>query len=698
MHGAKGCMLDEVRARLPEELHPLAALAGNLWWSWQPDGPATFRALDPERWRGNPVRLLRDVPRARLQSAARDPELVARAASLARRMADDLARPAAAVAGASAACPIAFFCAEFAVHPSLAIYSGGLGGLAGDFLKEASDAALPLVGVGLFYARGYFRQRLDPSGWQHEHWIAADPGELPLHPELDSEGAPRKICVDLRGRAVYARIWRVDVGRVPLYLLDTDVPENDPTSRWITATLYVGDRAFRLMQYAVLAMGGVRALRALGIEPALVHLNEGHAALAALELARERAARGVPFAAAVELSRRQVVFTTHTPVSAGNERYEPGELAALLRLDEAELRLAESEHGLLGMTELALRTASSSNAVSRRHGEVARAMWRHVLTPPEGGETRISHVTNGVHLPTWMSPPLRELLDAHLGPGWPRDPRAWRGIEAIPDEELWAARGRLRSRLVEFVRGRSIADRLQRGEPIAYVEGAARVFDPSVLTLGFARRVAAYKRLHLLIHDPARALALLRGPRPLQVLIAGKAHPRDDPAKALVQRIFALKNEPSASTRVAFIEDYDLEVAGELTAGCDVWVNLPRPPLEACGTSGMKSALNGGLNLSVLDGWWCEGFEGGATGWAIASDGAGGDEAQDARDAAALYELLEREVVPAFYERDAAGLPRSWIARIKASLSMAISRFTASRMLDDYVARVYGGRRDGLSS
>jgi starch phosphorylase len=662
-------MHDDIGWRLPSELRPLLSVAGNLWWSWQPDGADLFRDLDPERWDGNPVKLLRDVPRARLEAAARDAAFVGRARELARRQAEELARPAAP--GGT----VAFFCAEYGLHRSLPIYSGGLGALAGDLLKQASDSARPMVGVGLFYRRGYFHQRLDPQGWQHEYWVDANPEELPMRLE-----APR-IALELRGRRVEARIWRVDVGRVPLYLLDADVPENDATSRWITATLYVGDRTLRLTQYALLAIGGVRALRALGITPSVVHLNEGHAALAAVEL-------GVP--------RPRVVFTTHTPVGAGNERYDARELEEVVRLPAGALALAAGPTpGSVGMTELALRSAAWANGVSRRHGEVARAMWRHLW--PARDEAPIAHVTNGVHLPTWMAPPVRALLDRHLGPGWADDPDRWARIAELPDEELWAVRNRLRAQLVERVRRRSIADRLQRGESLAYVEGADRVFDPGVLTIGFARRLAAYKRLHLLVEDPARALALLRGPRPLQVLIAGKAHPRDEDAKRLLTRIFALKNEEAASTRVIFLEDQDLGLSGELTAGCDVWVNLPRPPLEASGTSGMKAALSGGLNLSVLDGWWCEGYEPGRTGWAIASDGAGGEAAQDARDAAALYDLLEREVVPAFYDRDAGGVPRAWLARVKASLHMAVSRFTARRMLAEYVARAYpepggGGR------
>jgi len=683
-------------------------VAYNLWWSWQPGGSEPFRALDAERWEGsghNPVKLLRDVPTARLAAAAKDPLLVGQARALASGLEAALAAPA-GQGGATPEHPVAYLCAEFALHPSLPIYSGGLGALAGDVLKEASDRGLPLVGLGLFYRSGFFHQRLDPSGWQTESWRAANTLELPLHLELDAAGHPRRVEVTLRGHPVAAQIWHVEVGRVPLFLLDTDVPGNEPVDRWITSRLYTRDRAFRVMQYAVLAIGGLRALHVLGIVPSTVHLNEGHAALASVELAREEVESGLPFARALPAARRRVVFTTHTPVPAGNERYQPGELLPLIGHLPGELGISEAEFLALGrgnpaedsqpfgVSELALRTSRAANAVSRQHGEVARKMWQHLWPGVTAEAVPIAHVTNGVHLPTWMAPELQGLLDRHLPRGWRAGDRsAWEAVEGIPDGELWAVRAALRARLVAYVRDKSRADRLARGEPIAYVEGAARTFDPSVLTLGFARRVAAYKRLHLLIRDPPRALALLRGPRRLQVVIAGKAHPADDDAKRLVQQIFALKHEPDASTCVAFLEDFDLGVAQELVAGCDVWLNLPRPPLEASGTSGMKAALNGGLNLSVLDGWWSEAFDG-KNGWGIRSEAGGDDGAQDARDAEALYRVLEQQVVPAFYDRGPDGIPLAWVASIKASLRTVGSAFTTGRMLTEYIERLYRAPAD----
>jgi starch phosphorylase len=450
----------------------------------------------------------------------------------------------------------------------------------------------------------------------------------------------------------------------------------------------------------------VRALSAVGIEPALYPFNEGHPALAALELARDLLARGEPLERVLEDVRRRVVFTTHTPVAAGNETYPlaevEGVLAAFLRQLGGtapallDLGRAPGAHPTqpFGMSDLALRTSGAANAVSRRHGEVARGMWAHHWPGRRADEVPITHVTNGVHLPTWMSAPMRALLDRHLAPDWvahPADPWRWAGLDAIPDEELWAVRNQLRAELVTFVRERSVRDRLARGEPLDYVERAASTFDPAVLTIGFARRVASYKRLHLLVANAQRALGLLAGDRPIQAVIAGKAHPRDDGAKRMVQAVFALKGAPVAGARVVFLEDYDLDVARMLVAGCDAWVNLPRPPMEASGTSGMKAAMNGVLNVSVLDGWWCEGFDG-QNGWAIRSEPGLDEAVQDDRDADALYGILEREVVPQFYDRDPQGLPRAWLRRVRGALRTLGPAFNTARTLNDYVVQVYGRR------
>ena len=695
-------MAKALAERLPPRLGVFARLAFNYRWSWALDGRDLFRAVDPHRWLvcgENPVRLLEEAPFASLQRAAGDAELVGRAEALESAIRAELARPFAIALER----PVAFLCAECAIHGSLPIYAGGLGVLAGDLLKEASDRAIPLVAVSILYREGQFRQRLDKTGSQMEAWVDADPERLPAALVTDEAGEPLLVRVPLDEHEVVAQIWRVDVGRVPLYLLDTERPENARIDRWIGARLYVGDRQTRLAQYALLGIGGIRALRALGIDPGVVHLNEGHAALATLELAREEIARGADLADALAGARSRTVFTTHTPVAAGNEEYQPQEISEVLAgflkqlgADPADVlalgRRHPDEKDPFALTILALRNSRFANAVSRRHGRVARAMWRDLWPdrPTEG--VPIGHVTNGVHLPTWMAPSVRRLLARYLGPDFEEhadDPEHWERVEAIPDEELWAVRSELRSSLVRYVKDKSVADRLSRSVTSRqYVMAAEQGFDPDVLTLGFARRLAAYKRLHLLTQDGARALRLLEGPHPVQVVIAGKAHPQDLEAKALLQRVFSFKEEAGVAHRVAFLEDYDLHMAEQLVRGCDVWLNLPRPPHEASGTSGMKAALNGALHLSVLDGWWEEAFDEGS-GWAIEGESADDEDTQDDRDAEALYYLLETEVVPLFYDRDSAGVPRGWLRRIRQSLRSIGPRFNAQRMLSDYLSRAY---------
>ena len=694
-----------LEARLPAPLGVLARLALNYRWTWLPDGAELFRELDPWRWElcgENPFRLLQETSTQTLARAAADRCFLDRAVAAAEIVDADLARP---FAEGVLTCerPAAFLCAEFGVHASLPIYAGGLGALAGDLLKAASDRAAPLVAVGLLYRRGYFRQRIDASGWQHEYWTEVDPERLPMALVTDRYGQPVTIRVPLRGREVVAQIWRVDVGRVPLYLLDAERSENSRFDRWITSQLYHGSRTLRLAQYLLLGAGAIRALRVLGIEPAVVHLNEGHAALAPHELAREQLAGGRSFDEALAAARERTVFTTHTPVRAGNETYAADEIEEVLAGFRDELGLSpeaflsfarthpDQADEPAGLTQAGLRLSRACNGVSRRHGEVARRMWQPLFPGRDVDAVPISHVTNGVHVPSWMAPALRALLDRYLGPGWEgraSDPATWAGIDAIPDGELWAVRNRLRAQLVEYVRNHSAEDRLSRNEPHDYVEAAARAFDPDVLTVGFARRLASYKRLHLVAWDVRRAIQLIDGPRPIQLVIAGKAHPNDEQGKQIVQQLFRFKGVGRIGARVAFLHDYDLGIALQLVRGCDLWVNAPRPPLEASGTSGMKSAFNGGLQLSVLDGWWAEAFDG-HNGWAIPGEVDDDHEAQDARHADALYRILEKEVVPSFYERDAAGVPRAWIARIKTSLRTLGPVFGADRMFGEYLERVY---------
>ena len=693
---------DLLARELPEPLAPLARVAYDYRWSWEPGGEEVFRRLDPLGWElagRNPVRLLADLAPDRAAAAAGDRDLVARVDGLAALLAAERARPRRGVRGVEG--PVAFFCAEFGIHPSLPIYSGGLGVLAGDILKQASDLALPLVGVGLLYRRGYFQQRVDRRGLQHEYWLQLFPERTPAV-RVTRDGAPFELTFTAFGREVAFHVWRVDVGGVPLYLLDTEVERNDPIQRWITSRLYEGNSATRLGQYALLGIGGARALRALGIEPGVLHFNEGHPALAALELAAGRVAAGGTLEEGLEEARSRIVFTTHTPVPAGNETYPPeqfldayGDLPGRLGVEPGRLldlcRTVPGTDEWPGMTPLALRVARTANGVSARHGEVARAMWRPLYAADDPAAVPIRHVTNGVHLPTFLGGPFRRLLDRHLGEGWierAADPATWEPVDAIPDEELWAARCEARAELVEYVRTKTVQDRLLRGEEPGYVQAAAETFDAGTLTLGFARRIATYKRLYLLTADPDRVQRIFSGSPPVQMVIAGKAHPLDDNAKAMLQQAFELRRANSLGARVAFLENYDLSVAAPVVAGCDVWVNLPRPPLEASGTSGMKAAANGALNLSVLDGWWWEAYDGG-NGWAIDGSGDGDDAAQDARHAAAFYDLLEHEAIPLFHDRDERGLPRRWLAMVRRSLRTNGPGFCAARMVEGYAREIY---------
>jgi starch phosphorylase len=680
-------------ARLPAKLEVLARVAYDYAWSWDPDGPDVFAAVDPDRWdacAGNPVRLLQEASTQRLEAAAADAALRERAAALDRRLSEHRAAPPSRNGG-----PVAYFCAEYAIHASLPVYSGGLGALAGDLVKEASDRALPFVAIGLMYHQGYFRQRIDLSGWQREYWLDTDAARLPAALITGEDDEPVTVTVPVRDEQIVAQIWRVDVGRVPLLLLDAERPENSAFTRFTTSQLYVGSPEVRLNQYALLGIGGRRALAALGVEPEVFHLNEGHAAFGALE------EPGATVEDVVENSRRHTVFTTHTPVPAGNDAYPGGEVALLLEpliearglVDRDVLALGrthpEDEHEPFGITQLAIRTSRATNAVSRRHGEVAREMWHELWPDRPLDEVPITHVTNGVHVPTWIGRPMRALLDQHLGEGWitrAADPATWTAIDDIPDADLMAVRRRQRAGLVDLVRERIPRDRLVRGEERAFAQAAETAFDPDALTIGFARRVATYKRLGLMVHDAERALDLLRGDRPVQLVIAGKAHPKDDPGKGLIQKLLHLRGATGTEGRVVFLADYDLASAAKLVGGCDVWINLPRPPLEASGTSGMKSVLNGGLQLSVLDGWWAEAYDG-TNGWALPGDIDADHQAQDARDAATLYRLLEDEVVPEYYAGDGA-----WARRVKASLKTLSPQFSATRMLKDYERKMYASR------
>jgi glycogen phosphorylase len=697
---------------LPQTLQPLEKLAWNYWWSWAPDGPDVFRDIDPGLWaqcEQNPRVLLARVSDLRLAQVAAEPVFSERVQKLVQRFDAYLAHqepwPKLQLASeVTRENPIAYFCAEYGVHNSLPLYSGGLGILAGDHLKSASDLNLPLVAVGLFYRFGYFRQRLNLGGWQEESYRENYADELPLELVKDAEQQPILIEMAMRGRTVRACAWRVSVGRIQLYLLDTNIPENGETDRLVTGHLYGGDRETRMVQEKMLGIGGVRLLRKLGIEPSVFHLNEGHSAFLTLELARELVEKeGLNFAAAADRVREHCVFTTHTPVAAGHDEFSTDlidkgfgnwyESALGLSRDEflALGRVNGEARESFGLTPLALRMCRSTNGVSRKHGEISRKLWQKMW--PDRSEAPISSVTNGVHSGTWVAPLLRRLYEQRVGDDWierAREAGVWAyEVESIPDEDLWRAHLLLKQRLVAFVRDRSFDARLARGESEDFIEAARTMFDPDILTIGFARRVAGYKRWNLLLSEPDRITRLTNDPeRPIQFVFAGKAHPQDQEAKLILQRLIEWQRDPSIRQRVAFIEDYDQEIARQLVQGVDVWMNVPRRPLEASGTSGEKAAINGALNFSVLDGWWLEGHDGN-NGFAIGDLDESNDEEMDRLDAESMYRVLEAEIIPLFYERAEQGIPQRWIAMMKRSIQTLVPKFSSDRMVAEYAERIY---------
>jgi glycogen phosphorylase len=705
-----------VRASLPEPLSRLRELAHDLRWTWNHNAIALFRRLDSDLWERvghNPVLLLDTVARDRLEAAATDEGFLGHLDAVARDA--DEYRAAASTwygrSGANHRTPlVAYFSAEFGITESLAIFSGGLGVLAGDHLKAASDLGVPLVGVGLLYQQGYFHQYLDESGWQRERYADQDFSVLPLTLE-QRDGRPVQVTVPHPGRSVHVRVWRAQVGRVPLYLLDTNIPDNTPEDRDITDQLYGGDLETRIRQEIVLGIGGVRALAALGIDAPVCHMNEGHSAFAALERARRNmAAHGTSFRAACEANAAGTVFTTHTPVPAGHDKFPAelvdrylGEYADDLGIPRHEFidmgRAGSDSAEPFNMTVLALRTAGATNGVSRLHGDVSRRMWQ-VLWPgvPED-EVPIGSITNGVHLASWVSQDMVQLYDRYLGPRWREDPgdqRIWSRADRIPADELWRTHERRRERLIDFVRRRVREQLSRRGAAEYELRRASELLDPEALTIGFARRFATYKRALLLFRDPDRLARIMDAAnRPVQIIIAGKAHPRDDAGKMLIQRIVELSREEPFSRHVVFIEDYETAVARYLVQGCDVWLNTPRPPLEASGTSGMKAAANGVLNLSTLDGWWVEAWNAlggrrGVGGWAVGSGESQLEhEEHDRLEAAALYALLEHEVVPAFYERGTDRLPRRWVDWMRQSIARLCPVFNMARVVQDYTTQYY---------
>lgn len=699
---------------LPPPLESLQPLSWNYWWSWAPDGNEVFRDLDPGLWQQceqNPRLLLTQVSDLRLAQVAADPAYADRIQRLTARFTDYLSetRPWPKLQLApriTRRTPVAYFCAEFGIHNSLPLYSGGLGILAGDHLKSASDLNLPLVAVGLFYRFGYFRQRLRSDGWQEETYRENHSDELALQTVNDVAGKPLLIEVTMRGRVVRARVWRADVGRVQLYLLDTNVAENEPTDRLVTGHLYGGDRETRLVQEMMLGIGGARLLQKLGVDPGVYHLNEGHSAFLTLELARQLIEReGIGFAEAAGRVRERSVFTTHTPVAAGHDEFEAALVqkgfgvwpeSALGLSREEFLKLGQVNGDLqesFGLTPLALRMCRSTNGVSQKHGEVSRELWQKMWPERSPAEVPITSVTNGVHPSTWVAPLLRRLYEQRVGEDWierVREASVWAyGVETIADEELWQAHLLLKQRLVAYVRDHSFEARLARGESEDYIEAARTMFDPEILTVGFARRVAGYKRWDLLQSDPQSLVRLINNPeRPIQFVFAGKAHPQDQEAKRVLQQLIEWQRDSSLRDRVAFIEDYDQETARQLVQSVDVWMNVPRRPMEASGTSGQKVAINGGLNFSVLDGWWLEGYEG-DNGFAIGDLSELTPAEADRREAESMYRMLTEEVVPRYYDRDEQNIPRGWVAMMKRSMQTLVPLFSSDRMVAEYAERIY---------
>ncbi len=696
---------------LPQRIHRLEELAYNLWWAWHPEAQELFKRLDEDLWEGthhNPVKLLQQIAQARLDAMVKDPSYLT--------LYDEVMSAFDAYMNAedtwfARTYPehkdhiIAYFSAEFGLHEVLPIYSGGLGILSGDHCKEASDLGVPLVGVGFLYPQGYFTQRIAEDGSQEAIYEKINFNEVPARPALTPDGQEVKIYVDLPGRRVYAKVWNIQVGRVHLYLMDTDVEENAPADRELAARLYSADPEQRISQEIILGIGGVRTLRALGIRPTVYHLNEGHSAFLGLERIRWLIQEeGLSFREALEFVRATSLFTTHTPVPAGHDAFPFPMMDKYFSFYWGELGLTREEFLALGrydypwgshfsMTVLAINQAAYINGVSKLHGQVSRRMWRSLWPNVPEEEIPIGHITNGVHLPSWLAPELMHLLDRYLPEGWRErvdDPRVWDAVLNIPDGELWETRLKLKAALVDFVRQR-VREQLRRhGAAPSRIRRIESFFDSEVLTIGFARRFATYKRATLIFRDLDRIRRILTNPeRPVQIIFAGKAHPADEPGKSLIQYIHQLSHKEGFDGHIIFLEDYDIDMARRLVQGVDVWLNNPRRPNEASGTSGQKAGMNGVPNLSVLDGWWPEGYNG-RNGWAIGEDKEyPNEDAQDEADALSLYNLLEEEIIPSYYEVWREGHAHTWLATVRESIRSIAPRFSTRRMLKEYLAHYY---------
>ncbi len=695
---------------LPKRVDGLVEMIYNLWWTWNPDVAELFEMIDRLLWEEcahNPVTFLRQVKRKTLNAALQRPEFLA--------LYDRTVTAFNAYLSASDTWYlrhhpdqvdrlIAYFSTEFGLHESFPTYAGGLGVLSGDHAKEASDLDLPFVGIGFLYNQGYFSQRITEDGWQEAGYRRYSFADVPVIPLMDADDKPLMVTVELPGRTLHARLWKIQVGRVPLILLDSDVEQNAPNDRDLTARVYGGDLDTRISQEIVLGIGGVRALRLLGLAPKVWHMNEGHSAFLGLELIRELIAQGRDFASAQAEVREQIVFTTHTPVPAGNEefpdwlidRYFHNYWGQLGLNREGFIDLARHQQSwgpTFGMSILAIRLSRTRNGVSELHGQVSRKMWQFLFDDLPAERVPISYITNGVHTGSWLARQMSRLYSRSLGPDWMDaldDPATWQPLLSVPDEELQAVRTHLKRKLVSYVRDRARKHWQATQQHPVQVIGSGVLLDPYMLTIGFARRFATYKRGSLILRDPDRLLRLITDARrPVQIIFAGKAHPMDEPGKLIIQQVYRSLKRAEFAGRIAFLEDYDINLARYLVQGVDVWMNTPRRPLEASGTSGMKAALNGVINFSVLDGWWQEAYNG-DNGWAIGDETTLDDtEAQDAKDAASLYEVLEKEIVPLYYENRASKLSPGWLRRVKESIATLAPTFSTRRMVKQYVSEMY---------
>jgi starch phosphorylase len=687
---------------IPGRLRRLPELAYNLLWTWRPEAQRLFARLDPELWEAtehNPVRLLLET--GNLERAAEDADFVDAYHHVLRDLDSYLDRRNTWMAHVYPEMenPVAYFSAEFGLHESLPIYSGGLGVLAGDHVKSASDLGVPFVGVGILYAQGYFRQRLNAEGRQEEVYEPFDPQARPILPARDPNGGEILVTVEMPDRELYLKVWKTQVGRASVLLLDADIPQNDAEDRRLTARLYGGDSRTRISQELILGVGGVRALRAAGLRPAVYHMNEGHAAFSGIERMRELVTAGSTFERARAQIAGTTVFTTHTPVPAGHDAFSPqlfGEFTAgwpaALDTDEDSLwalgHKQESWGPTFNMTVLAMNLSTARNAVSKLHRDVSLEMWSYLFEDGRTGRP-ITHVTNGIHTWSWLAPEMSELFDEHSGGrAWretAQDPAAWSFVAEIPPERLWETHRAIKRRMAEFVNARLGLQRERTGNP-----APAQTIDPDALTIGFARRFATYKRATLLLSDPERLRRIVsEANRPVQFVFAGKAHPADSPAKSFIQALYGAATEEGLSGHLVILEDYDMNVARHLVQGVDVWLNNPRRPLEASGTSGQKASLNGAPNFSVLDGWWPEAYNG-KNGWTIGEDREYATyEEQDAADAASFYETLERSLIPCYYERNGEGVPEGWVDVMKEAIATIAPNFSTQRMVRDYVHKLY---------